>query len=277
LAAVAIWVVANPPTAEWTASQNSETSIFYVFSNLLIAAWSLLSFALMAAWVELRREEIIALVSHDLKSPVSAILLRVDALVRGHGDPSFVDRTAKGIRQSASSMQQLIRDLLDMESLDGGHLRLDMAPTDIAAVIGSVVDTAAPLASRRSNRIACEMAPLSSVTCDRDRVARVLANLVENANKFTERGSITVHAEERSDDVLVSVADTGCGISHDVLPHVFDRYFTTARGQTGTGLGLYIARGIVAAHGGRLWAASEPGKGSTFSFTLPRSRASRAG
>jgi signal transduction histidine kinase len=271
LAAVAIWVAAHPLTADWTTPQSSPVALFYVFSNLLVAAWSLLSFALMAAWVELRREEIIAVVSHDLKAPVMSILLRAEALLRRRGDPSFIDRTAKSIRQSASTMDQLIHDLLDMESLDAGHLRLDLAPTDIAEVIGSVVDTVAPLASRRSTRIVCEMAPLGSVRCDKDRVARVVANLVGNAIKFTERGTITIHAEERPDDVLVSVADTGCGIARDVLPHVFDRYFTTARGQTGAGLGLYIARGIVAAHGGRLWATSDPGKGSTFSFTLPRS------
>jgi len=271
MAAVATWVAAKPLTGDWTMARNSAASLFYVFSNLLVAAWSLLSFALMAAWVELRREEIIAVVSHDLKSPVSAILLRAEALLRRHGDSSFVDRTALGIHHSASSMEQLIHELLDMESLDAGHLHLDLAPTDIAEVIGSVVDTVAPLASRRSTRIACEVASLGSVSCDRDRVARVVVNLVGNAIKFTERGTITIHAEERPDGVLVSVADTGCGIARDVLPHVFDRYFTTARGQAGAGLGLYIAKGIVVAHGGRLWAASEAGKGSTFSFTLPRS------
>jgi signal transduction histidine kinase len=207
-------------------------------------------------------------VSHDLKAPLGAILLRVEALLRRQADP-LVGQTANAIRQSASSMEQLIRDLLDMASLDAGRLRLDLAPTDLAEVVGAIVEIESPLASRCSTRIASEVAPLGEVMCDRDRVARVLANLVGNAIKFTTRGTVIIRAEPRDDDVLMSVSDTGSGIAPDVLPHVFDRYFTTARGHTGTGLGLYIAKGIVEAHGGRLWATSDPGKGSTFSFTLP--------
>jgi signal transduction histidine kinase len=218
------------------------------------------------------REEILAVVSHDLKSPVSAILLRVEALLRKQADP-LVGRTAMAIRQSASTMDHLIHDLLDITSLDAGRLHLDLAPTDLAQVIAGVVEVLSPLASRNSTRVATEILPLREVTCDKDRVARVLANLVGNSIKFTKEGTITIRAEPRDDGVLVSVADTGCGIAPEVLPHVFEHYFTTARGRKGTGLGLYIARGIVEAHGGRIWATSEPGKGSTFSFTLPRSPA----
>jgi PAS domain-containing protein len=214
------------------------------------------------------REEILAIVSHDLKAPLTAILLRVEALLRRQADP-LVGQTANAIRQSASSMEQLIRDLLDIASLDAGRLRLDLAPTDLGEVVGAIVEIESPLASRCSTRIASELAPLGEVICDRDRVARVLANLVGNAIKFTTRGTVIIRAEPRDDGALLSVSDTGAGIAPEVLPHVFDRYFTTACGHTGTGLGLYIAKGIVEAHGGRLWATSDPGKGSTFSFTLP--------
>jgi signal transduction histidine kinase len=286
--AMVVHYAVHPFTGEWTNQQNGRATGLYLFGNLLLGGvWSLLSFGLAAGWIELRREEaveakrksdeqamrareeILAVVSHDLKAPLTAILLRVEALLRKQGDP-LVGQTAHAIRQSASTMEQLIRDLLDMASLDEGRLRLDLAPTDLAELVGAVVEIESPLASRRATRIASEIAPLGDVTCDRDRVERVLANLVDNAIKFTARGTITIRAEPREDGVLLSVADTGAGISPEVLPHIFDRYFTTARGKKGTGLGLYIAKGIVEAHGGRLWATSDPGKGSTFSFTLPR-------
>jgi signal transduction histidine kinase len=216
------------------------------------------------------REEMLAVVSHDLRSPVSAILLRAQMLLRSEVDPKRVGQV-QGIRQSASSMEQMIRELLDAASLESGRLRLDLAPVDLAGLIGSVAELLSPLASQHSDRITCEVAPLGDVVCDGDRLRRALTNLVGNAVKFTDEGTITIRAGRCCDDgVLVSVADTGSGIAPEVLPHVFERYFTTARGQGGTGLGLYIAKGIVQAHGGRIWATSEPGKGSTFSFVLPK-------
>jgi signal transduction histidine kinase len=216
------------------------------------------------------REEMLAVVSHDLKSPLSAILLRVQTLLRSEMDPQRTRQVAQGIRQSASNMEQMIRELLDAASLESGRLRLDLAPVDLAGLIGSVAELLSPLASQHSSRITCEVAPLDDVVCDGDRLRRVLTNLVGNAVKFTDEGTITIRAGRCDDGVLVSVADTGSGIPPEVLPHVFERYFTTARGQGGTGLGLYIAKGIVQAHGGRIWATSEPGKGSTFSFVLPQ-------
>jgi signal transduction histidine kinase len=222
------------------------------------------------------REEMVAVVSHDLKSPLSAILLRIEALLRNQLDPRLIGQ-AQAIRRSASNMEHMVLDLLDTASCDSGRLQLDLAAIDLTGLIGSVVELVSPLASKHSTRIACEIAPLDEVVVgDRGRLERVLANLVGNAVKFTKQGAITVRAEKRDDGVLVSVVDTGTGIAPEVLPHVFDRYFTTARGQKGTGLGLHIAKRIVEAHGGRIWATSEPGKGSTFSFTLPKAQVERS-
>jgi PAS domain S-box-containing protein len=215
------------------------------------------------------REEMVAEVSHDLKSPLHAILLRVELLMRTEQDPKLVSQ-AHAIRKSASKMVGMIRDLLDAASLDSGRLRLELARTDVAEVIGSVVEGLSPAAHERSTRIECDFEQLDDVLCDRDRLARVLTNLIGNAVKFTPEGTITVRAEQLAGYVLVSVADTGSGIAPDALPRIFDRYFTSPGSEGGTGLGLHIAKGIVEAHGGRIWVVSMPGRGSTFSFTLPQ-------
>jgi PAS domain S-box-containing protein len=221
------------------------------------------------------REAMVAEVSHDLKSPLSSILLRVEALMRSQADPKLTSQ-ARAIRQSAWKMVQMIRDLLDTASLDSGRMRLKLMPTDVAKVIEAVVDNLSPLAEQRSTRIVCVLDALDDVVCDGARLARVLTNLIGNAIKFTSDGTITVRAERRAGDVLISVVDTGDGIAPEVLPRVFDRYFTTGSGQDGSGLGLHIVKGIVEAHGGRIWAASDPGKGSNFSFTLPQPPVARA-
>jgi PAS domain S-box-containing protein len=221
------------------------------------------------------REEMVAEVSHDLKSPLQSILLRVEALMRNQADPRLLSQ-ARAIRQSVSKMVQMIRDLLDAASLDSGRLRLELAPTDVNEVIDSVVEGLSPTVQEGSTRIECDCGPLDDVLCDRDRLGRVLANLIGNAVKFTRKGTITVRAEQRAGFVLVSIVDTGAGIAPELLPRVFDRYVTTPGSQGGTGLGLHIAKGIVEAHGGRIWVDSTPGRGSTFSFTLPQRPAAQA-
>jgi signal transduction histidine kinase len=176
---------------------------------------------------------------------------------------------ANSIHLTAINMDRLVRRLLEAAILESGRLRLDLATTDVAGLIRSVVDAAGPSATNRSTRIVSDIAPIS-VHCDREWLARALTNLIENAVKFTEEGTIVVRAEQNAGEVLISVADTGCGIAPEALPHIFDRYFTTARGKQGIGLGLPIAKEIVEAHGGRIWATSERGKGSTFWFTMPQ-------
>jgi signal transduction histidine kinase len=108
------------------------------------------------------------------------------------------------------------------------------------------------------------------VLCDRDRVLQALSNLIGNALKFTSQGTVLVQVEHRGSEALFSVRDTGCGIPEDHLPHVFDRYWRAqATAKLGAGLGLSIAKGIIEAHGGRIWVESHVGVGSSFRFTLP--------
>jgi signal transduction histidine kinase len=215
------------------------------------------------------REDLIAVVSHDLKSPLTSIALGLDVLIRTERDARRI-RYASTIRRAAADMERTLRDLLDAATLDSGSPRLALAPTDLAELVRSLVETLTPVATERATTIVCDLAPLVVVHCDADRVTRVLANLLTNAIAHTAGGTITLRVRERGDEVLVEVTDTGSGIAPEVLPYIFDRYYTTARGRGGTGLGLYIARGLVEAHGGRIWVDSEPGRGSTFFVTLPR-------
>jgi PAS domain S-box-containing protein len=216
------------------------------------------------------RQDVLATVSHDLRSPLTAIRARSELLGEVVQDGESIQQL-NSIRQSITRMERTIAELLDADCLDAGRLRLDVATTDFEGLVGPVVELLAPMAQRYANQVVCALPPLAPIRCDRDRLGRVLINLIGNAIKFTRGGTIRVRAEQRGEELLVSVADDGIGIAAENLPRVFERYFTTAQGRIhGTGLGLYIAKGIVEAHGGRLWVTSEPGRGSTFYFTVPQ-------
>jgi signal transduction histidine kinase len=218
------------------------------------------------------REELMAVVSHDLKNPLNSIALREQLLERSP-DPTLKQHAAI-VRRAVSAMQRMIRGILDMASLEAGELHLDLAEHDLAGVVGEVVDLVSPIAADREISLVCRMPELPPARIDRERLLQVVSNLVGNALKFTAGGGkVTIEAAPRGQELEVSVADTGVGIATDALPRVFDRYFTTARGGEGTGLGLHIAKQLVEAHGGRIWCESQPDKGTKFSFTVPRGAA----
>lgn len=220
------------------------------------------------------RQDLIAIVSHDLRNPLGAITTSVALLQRAlpadaaHRAPKYVETIAR----SAERMDRLISDLLDVASIDAG--RLSVAPTarDLAALLADAIEMLRPMAAGKSIRLEAE--PLEqplAVHADPERVLQVLSNLLGNAVKFTrEGGAIVVCAARDEAFVRISVTDSGPGISTEQMPHLFDRYWQAKRdGRLGIGLGLSIAKGIVEAHGGRIWAESMLGKGSTFHFTLP--------
>ena len=152
-------------------------------------------------------------------------------------------------------------------------MQLSPTPTATADLVAIAVETLAPLAAERGVEIKVEMAPkLPRVDVDPDRVAQVFSNLIGNAIKYTAAGgTITISANGEHDDVRVTIADTGIGIAEDELPRIFDRFWQSKRtNRSGAGLGLSIARGIVRAHGGRIWVESRVGEGTQVHFTLPR-------
>jgi signal transduction histidine kinase len=176
------------------------------------------------------------------------------------------------IRRSASRMEHMITDLLDMASIQAGRLALERAPTDAGALVGEVVDMHASLAAEKQILLTAHTT-LEGVTisCDRERIAQVFGNLVSNAIKFC-RPNDRIEITGKRDDGRATfvVRDTGPGISEQALPHIFEPYWSAKEhAKQGTGLGLYISKGIVEAHGGSLTADSAPGRGATFTITLP--------
>jgi signal transduction histidine kinase len=169
-------------------------------------------------------------------------------------------------------MNRLIQDLLDVALMEVGQLSIARAQLSASELIAEAVDVQRPLASSSSLELRVEVDPdVAEVWGDRDRLLQVLENLIGNAIKFTQAGGrIAAGATSKDDEFVFRVADTGCGIPSESLPNVFDRFWQATRtGRQGAGLGLPIAKGIVEAHGGRIWVESTAGTGSTFFFTIP--------
>jgi signal transduction histidine kinase len=178
------------------------------------------------------------------------------------------------VERAANRMNRLIEDLLDFANIEAGRLSLQPGPHDALALLRETTASLEALAHESGLSIALDVRQaesLPAVRCDRDRVLQVLSNLVGNAIKATPHGgSITLAAEQRGLEIVIVVSDSGPGIAPHELQHIFDRYWRSDRlGYKGSGLGLGIARGIVEAHGGRIWVESSVGSGTTVRFTLP--------
>ena len=221
------------------------------------------------------RDDLVAIVSHDLRNPVHTISMAASFLLEiAPADDRRVTarRQLEVIQRSASRANRLIQDLLDVAKIQAGGLAVDSAPVDVKSLLQEAVDAATPLAGAKAIRVS-SVPPEAElrVMSDRERVLQVIQNLMGNAIKFTPKGGeIRILACHEQPDVRFTVADSGPGIPAEHLNHVFDRYWQAkSTAKLGTGLGLSIAKGIVEAHGGRIWAESPPGSGAEFNFTLP--------
>ncbi len=170
-------------------------------------------------------------------------------------------------------MNRLIGDLVDVVSIEGGRFAIAPASYDAKALIREVVETFRPTASAKGISLNATTEGSLLVRLDHERIFQVLTNLLSNAIKFTDQhGTISVRVAPVGSEVRFSVADTGAGIAADQLESIFERFWQVSQGdRRGLGLGLFISRCIVEAHGGRIWTESEVGKGSTFFFVLPGS------
>lgn len=220
------------------------------------------------------RDDLIASVSHDLRTPLGTIITTADLLTQITAPDEKRQRWVEALQRSAGWMKRLIDDLVDIARIEAGRLRIDEQNCAVGELLRETIALMQPLAQQKKLRLEGQFGPEVDLVCDRNRILRVFSNLIGNAIKFTsEGGSISVGAQLAGSEVRFTVTDSGSGIAAEELPHIFERFWqarSTAR--MGAGLGLAIAEGIVKAHGGRIWAESELGKGSTF-FTLPLGRA----
>jgi signal transduction histidine kinase len=220
------------------------------------------------------REDVLAIVSHDLGNPISAIDALAELVARRGfvlNDPQL-NKLAERQHRAVSTMKRLVADLLEASRIESGSLTVQASEQPVAALIRHVMELMLPLAADKEQRLSSTLAPdACHVRCDADRINQVLANLVGNAVKHAPRGAvITISTARDADSVIFSVHDDGPGIAPADLPRLFDRYWRPSGVKhAGVGLGLAIAKGIVNAHGGRIWADSEPGEGCRFSFSLP--------
>ena len=221
------------------------------------------------------RDDTLAVVSHDLRNGLNTVLTAVGLLRRSlppDSDGQRDRRHVEAIRRSADRMNRLIGDLLDVASIEAGRLFVEPHEEAVRPLIHEALEAGRPQVLEKSLRLE-ERLPQHSpdVVCDRERVLQVLGNLIDNAIKFTpEGGSVTVSADPVGDEVMFAVRDSGVGVPAKQLPHVFDRFWlATPKARLGSGLGLTIAKGVVEALGGRIWAESRAGEGTTFFFTLP--------
>lgn len=220
------------------------------------------------------RREFVANVSHELRTPLASIRALVETLEAGAiDDPTVAGDFLGRVVGEVDRLTTLVDELLDLARLESGRLSLRLERVDPRKLVVAGVERLRPQIERADLQLVFEIAPeLGTIAVDRSRVEQVLLNLVHNAIKFTRPGgTITVRAAAEDDQLVVSVADTGVGIALSEVPRVFERFYKSdrARRSDGTGLGLAIAKHIVQAHGGAIWATSEPGRGTTFTFTLP--------
>jgi signal transduction histidine kinase len=225
------------------------------------------------------RNEVLGVVSHDLRNPVSAIAMCAKVLRDTPPDDAAERRELlTAISDATALVHRMIQDLLDVSSIDAARLSLERAAEPLAPLIEGAITMVSGAAHDRGVAVRAELpAALPLVDADAARILQVLGNLLGNAVKFTGTGGrVAIRAELLGHEVVVSVADTGPGIPAGDLSHVFDRYWHARRNARtrGTGLGLAIAKGIIEAHGGRIWVESREGCGATFYFTLPTAEAS---
>ncbi len=224
--------------------------------------------------LEEQRQDILRAISHDLRSPLSAILGQAQLLTRllEKADLERERASADAIATSARRMNAMIQDLVDAARLESGQLRLNLQAVGLSSLVSDLLRRLEP--AMETGRIRAEIAEdLPPVHADPDRLERILTNLLSNALKYSPPGTeVTVTAQQRNGEIVTSVLDQGPGIPREDLPRLFQRYGRTTAAETrreGLGLGLYITRKLVEAHGGRIWVESRVGVGSTFSFSLP--------
>ena len=220
------------------------------------------------------REEMLAIVTHDLRTPLSAVLTAASLLTSidaVNPDGDRIRQRGEAIQRAAQHMMRLVTDLTDLAQIDAGRLTIERKPENPTEIVREVLQALEPVVTRRGGSLRAQTkSDLPPTPLDRDRLRQVLANLVGNASKVGA-SEISIGADLDDKNLIFWVADNGPGIQPEDLPRMFDRYWRGRGTQyQGSGLGLPISQGIVKAHGGRMWIESTLGAGSRFLFAIPR-------
>lgn len=259
---------------------------FIVAADKNIYTSNIRDIAMVEAQLEQREQEsraktqILSTVSHELKTPLTSILSQVQIMLRQQDRVGALSerqqRCLKGIQEDSYRLRVLIDDLLDISSIESGTLRLTLTELDVQLEIKEVVQSLETQINEKEASVILDIPPdLSRVKSDKVRFPQIVRNLFTNACKYSPVGATTtITARENGEFIQIDVSDTGIGMSETELSGLFDKFYrvdnSTTRRVFGTGIGLFITRHLVDAHGGKIWVKSEEGKGSTFSFTLPR-------
>jgi signal transduction histidine kinase len=242
--------------------------------ELGVLAYSFNQMAETLEQVEQTRVELIGNVAHELRTPLSSIRSTMEGLVDGVLPAEMA--TFLSVQHEVTRLQRLVQDLEELSRAEAGQILLDLRPGDIGPLIRTAADRLRTQYDDKGVRLEVDIPPsLPAVRMDRARITQVFINLLGNALQYTPvGGSVTVNARSEVREVVVSVHDTGLGISVEHLPHLFERFYRVDRSRSraggGSGIGLTISKYLVEAHGGRIWAGSPGvGQGSTFTFTLP--------
>jgi signal transduction histidine kinase len=216
------------------------------------------------------RTQLVAWASHDLRTPLASIQAMLEALEDGLAEP---ERYLPALREQVERLGMLVDDLFELARIDAGALTLELREATLAGLVDSCLRGLEAEAEARRVRLGTDVDDTVTVLCAPEQVERVLFNLLTNALRHTPSdGAVAVRAEPRPDEVEVSVEDTGDGLEPEAVARMFDRFWRADRARTssaGAGLGLAIARGLVEAHGGRIWAEPRAEGGTRVSFTLP--------
>lgn len=226
------------------------------------------------------QKEFINIAAHELRTPIQPLLGVAEMLgaeLDSSGGAKVTKREIEMIVRNARRLERLSADILTVSRIETQSLQLDKEKVDLEKKIQNVIADVESYIKNNTQNLKIVFEPLDEpiiVEADKSKIFEVLSNLIGNAIKFTERGTITVSVEKQNGQAVVSVKDTGRGIDPEVLPRLFEKFVTTGKGVGGTGLGLFISKSIVEAHGGKIWAENnKDGQGATFYFALPRTSA----
>jgi len=220
------------------------------------------------------KTEFMNIVAHELKSPVTPIKGYLDLIISDKNASKQTKNWAKVSLRNAERLLKLVNDILDVSRLDTDTMRFEMEKLDITQILKEITEDIKPAIKAKKLKIITKIPKeLPNIIGDKYRLIQVFKNLLENAVKFTDNGSIKIEADKKKDHILISIKDTGTGISKDELKKIFNKFYQAYTGDDrkneGTGLGLYICKEIIQKHNGEIWAESEIGKSSQFNVKLP--------